>query len=420
MRRLFGGRKLVAVAMAFATVLGVCSVAGGPSAAAGTVQGITGNTIRIGGVYDSSTFAGTPTGFMARVDRANRTHELGKYKIDVVGIEDDQTSSTTDLTDVQNLVERDNLFALGPVVTTGFAAASASVAVTHQVEYFGAGFVSAFCAPNTWGVSMTGCIYGGKYTSGENVLGLAKALGKPASQLTFAVAGLDIPEGVQSDSALVDAIKHYGGKVVFNQADVPLSGGNYAAIVNQIEATKPDVVWANLGAQAIGFEAAAKASGYTGAITDAVLYAPGILKIASVASAINGTYKTTSTPLFDGPSPWAKQLLKDYVSSGSSASAITFGGLYGYLTADLMIAVLKNAIAKNQLSGSGIHSLMTKGFTYTSPNAGSYTYKYPFMFNAPYNCGAVVKVVGPAYQVAAPFTCYTTYLHAGSTKVAIK
>ena len=39
MGRLFSGSKLVAVAMAFATVLGVCSVIGGPGAAAANGAG---------------------------------------------------------------------------------------------------------------------------------------------------------------------------------------------------------------------------------------------------------------------------------------------------------------------------------------------------------------------------------------------
>ena len=80
MGRLFRGSKLVAVAMACATVLGVCSVGGGPTAAASTVQGISGDTINVGGVYDSVTFSGSEAGFMARIDRANKTHELGSTR----------------------------------------------------------------------------------------------------------------------------------------------------------------------------------------------------------------------------------------------------------------------------------------------------------------------------------------------------
>ena len=410
MRRLFRGSKFVAVSMASAAVLGVCSVIGGPSAVAGAVQGVNGDTIKVGGVFDSTTFSGTQAGFMARVDRANNSGELGKYKIDVVGIDDDTANPTTDLTDVQNLIERQGVFAVAPVVGEGFQQASATFATSHQTPYFGAGFVPAFCAPNTWGVSESGCAIGGDYVDIEGPLQLAKALGIPVSKFRVAFAGLAIPDGATADAAYADVVKHYGGKVVYNQASIPVSGGNLAPIVNSIEATKPNIIWPVVGAQAIGFEAAVSASGYTGAIVDSALYSPGLLKIASVASAINHTYHIASTPVLESGSPWVKQLEKDYVASGQSASAVTFGGLYGYMTADLMIAAFKKAIAEHELTGTGIHSIMEKGFTFTSPEAGGYSYKYPFMFNAPDDCASVVYVEGTVYQIKAPQVCSTKYL----------
>jgi branched-chain amino acid transport system substrate-binding protein len=410
MGRLFSGSKLVAVAMAFATVIGVCSVIGGASASAATTQGISGNTIKIGGVFDSTTFSGTQAGFMARVDRANKTHELGKYKIDVVGIDDDTASPTTDLTDVQNLVERQGVFAIAPVIGEGFAQASATFAAAHQVPYFGAGFVPAFCAPNTWGVSESGCAIGGDYVDIEGPLQLAKALGIPITKFRVAFAGLAIPDGATADAAYAAVVKKYGGKVVYSKAVIPTSGGNLAPIVNSIEATKPNIIWPVVGSQAIGFEAAVTASGYTGAIVDAALYSPGLLKIAAVAGAINHTYHVASTPVLESGSPWVKQLEKDYVSSGQPASAVTFGGLYGYMTADLMIAAFKKAISEKELTGVGIHSIMQKGFTFTSPLKGGYSYKYPFMFNAPDDCAAVVYVQGTVYQIKAAQVCSTKYL----------
>jgi ABC-type branched-subunit amino acid transport system substrate-binding protein len=410
MRRLFSGSKLVAVAMACATVIGVCSVIGGPSASAATVQGISGDTIKVGGVFDSTTFSGTQAGFMARIDRANTTHELGKYKIDVVGIDDDTASATTDLTDVQNLVERENVFAIAPVVGEGFQQASATFATAHQVPYFGAGFVPSFCAPNTWGVSESGCAIGGDYVDIEGPLTLATAIKLPISKWRVAFAGLAIPDGDTADAAFAAVVKKYGGKVVYNKAVIPTSGGNLAPIVNAIEASKPNIIWPVVGSQAIGFEAAVTASGYTGAIVDSALYSPGLLKIAAVASAINHTYHVASTPVLESGSPWVKQLEKDYVSSGQPASAVTFGGLYGYMTADLMVAVFKKAIAENKLSGVGIHSMIEKGFTYTSPLKGGYSYKYPFMFNAPDDCASVVYVQGTVYQIKAPQVCSTNYL----------
>jgi hypothetical protein len=409
MRRLFSVSKLVAVVMAVATVLGMCTVAGGPSAAAGTVQGISGDTIRIGGAFDTATFAGTQPGFMARIDRANRTHELGKYKIDVVGIDDDSASSTTDLTDVQNLIERENIFALAPIEGEGFQQPSATFAAAHDVPYFGSGFVNGFCSPNTWGISSLGCAIGGKYVSEDGPLSLSKATGIPISKFRVALAGLDIQGGVQADAAFADVIKQHGGTVVYNQASIPFTGGNVAPIVNAIEATKPNIIWPVAGSQAVGFEAALAASGYKGVVVDSGLYSPGILQIPAVASAINHTYKIATTPVLESNSPWVQQMEKDYTASGQSASSVTNGGLYAYMTADLMVAVFKKAISENKLTGVGIHAMMQKGFTYLSPYKGGFPYKYPYMFNAPTDCASVVYVQGTVFQIKAPQVCFSSY-----------
>ena len=324
-------------------------------------------------------------------------------------MDDDSATATTDLTDVQNLIERENVFALAPVITTGFQQPSATFAADHQIEYFGAGF-TALCASEHLGGEQ--CRVRHRRRLCRPARGRSRWPRHSASHLQVAgrLCGPGHPDGTTADNAYAAVVKHYGGKVVYNQASIPTSGGNLAPIVNAIEATKPNIVWPVVGAQAIGFEAAVTASGYSGAVVDSALYSPGLLKIAAVASAINHTYHVASTPVLESGSPWVKQLEKDYVSSGQPASAVTFGGLYGYMTADLMVAVFKKAIAENKLTGAGIHSIMEKGFTYISPNAGGFPYKYPFMFNAPTDCGSVVYVEGTVYQIKAPQVCSTKYL----------
>ena len=42
------------------------------------MQGISGTTIKVGGIFESADFPGTQQGFEARIDRANKDHELGK------------------------------------------------------------------------------------------------------------------------------------------------------------------------------------------------------------------------------------------------------------------------------------------------------------------------------------------------------
>ena len=111
----------------------------------------------------------------------------------VVGIDDDSATSTTDLTDVQNLIERENVFALAPVIATGFEQPSATFAAAHQAEYFGAGFIRILCLPNTWGVSRCWLRHRRRLRCPEGPLRLATALSLPITKLRVAFAGLAIP-----------------------------------------------------------------------------------------------------------------------------------------------------------------------------------------------------------------------------------
>jgi hypothetical protein len=180
--------------------------------------------------------------------------------------------------------------------------------------------------------------------------------------------------------------------------------------VNSVEATKPDVVMAQLAVQAIAFEGALEASGFPGAALNEALYSPGLLKIKALATPLNNTYVITTTPVLEEKTPYVKQMEKDYAAEGLSTSSITFGGEYGYTTADMMIAMLKK-VAPN--FGS-LHSVIEKGFKYT-PALGGTPLNYPFMFNAPDDCSSVVKIEGDVYVPVAKFQCSTKYLKAEPT-----
>jgi len=396
--------------MVFSLVMMVGMLVPVSPSGATTVQGISGDTITVGGVYDSVDWAGTEAGFMARIDRANKDHELGKYKIKLVALDDDNENPQTDLADVQSLIERDHVFALAPVITEGFEQPPATFAAEHDVPYFGAGFSPGFCSPNTWGYSNNGCDIGGDYYQEQAISSVAKALGKPVKALRWALVGLDAPTGPASDASYAEVIKADGGKIVYDQAVVPETVGNLAPIVNSVEATKPDVVMAQLALQAIAFEGALESSGFAGAALNEALYSPGLLKIKALATPLNNTYVITTTPVLEENTPYVKQMEKDYAAEGLPTSAITFGGEYGYTTADVMIAMLKK-VAPNF---GNLHSAMEKGFTFT-PAYGGAPLKYPFMFNAPADCASVVKIENGVYVPVAKFQCSDKYLKAKSS-----
>ena len=386
---------------------------GAASAGSVKVQGISGNVIKVGGVYESSDFGGAEAGFLARINRANRTHELGKYTIQVTAMDDDGESQQTDLSDVQSLVERQGVFAVAPVVTATFDQSSATFLAQKQVPYFGAGFTNAFCGSNTWGVSPLGCAIGGTEVNGISIAQIAHAVGKPVSKLKWAFAGLDIPSGTQADDDFAYAAQKAGGDVVYNKAVIPLNVGNLAPIVNAVEATKPDVIWVVAASQSIAMKDAIKATGYTGAVIDNALYSPGLLGVSAVASALEGTYVETTMPVLEESTPFATQMVKDYASDGEPTSAITLGGEYAYMTADDMIAALKK-VAPNF---GELHATLTKGFSYTPPDGGS-AINYPFMFDAPTDCGSTLKVENNKYVAVTDYACSTTYFKLPANYIA--
>ena len=139
-------------------------------------------------------------------------------------------------------------------------------------------------------------------------------------------------------------------------------------------------------------------------LVDNALYAPGLLNIQVLASAIDNTYVEATTPVLEQPTPYVKQMVADYKADGKPSSAITFGGEYAYMVADDMIAALKR-VAPNF---SKVHALLQNGFTYV-PKVGGSPIKYPFMFDASTNCGSTVKAVGSVYTVVTPLQCSTKY-----------
>ena len=416
-------RRLLPAALAglCAVVLGVTACSSSSSSSGGStssssassgastaaVQGISGDTIKVGGLFEASDFAGAEAGFNARIDRANKDGELGKYKIQLVSMDDDGQSPATDLSDTENLVERQGVYAIAPIVTAGFSPSSAAFLQQKGIPFFGAGFTNSFCQPYSLGLSGLGCAIGGSYVDSIAAEQVAHAVGKPINKLKWAFIGEDIPSGTQGDDTYADMVKLAGGDVVYNQAVIPLNTGNLAPIVNAVEATKPDVVWVVAGSQSIAVKTAFKSSGYAGALVDSDAYAPGLLKESpAVGAALNGTYVLATMPVLEENTPYVQQMLKDYKAEGLTSADVTVGGEYAYMSADDMIALLKK-IAPNF---GAVESTLKSGFSY-SPATGGSPVSYPFMFNAPVNCNSTLKVENGAYVPVTPFACSTKYIN---------
>src|SRR5204863_4650581 len=119
-------------------------------------------------------------------------------------------------------------------------------------------------------------------------------------------------------------------------------GGDLQPFVSAVMDTKPDIVWVLAASEVLEFTSAMKAAGYAGQMLNSAFYLPGLLpKVASMADALEGSLVVTNTPTLEANSAYVKQLVADYEAIGKSANDVTFGGEFGYQTADVMIAMLK-------------------------------------------------------------------------------
>jgi len=375
------------------------STDGTSTAQSAPVKPVSGNVIKVGGIIDALSFHGADDGFKARIARANKDKELGDYTIDYLGSTDAGSAADKALSTAQDLVTRQGVYAVAPVISTGAQASFAQFMQQQQKPYFGAGFTSAFCLPYQYGLSPLGCAVNGSQFSSQNTDAIAKALGKEVKDLKWAFIGLDIPDGQATVDRFSLGVKAKGGDVVYAQAALPQGGGgDLQPAVSAVMATNPDVVIPLAGAEVLGFKTAMKNAGYSGALADFALYGPGNLDIEVVANALEGTYVVATVPTLEEGLPYAKQMQQDYTDAGGAA--ITFGGEYAYLSADMMIAAMKNA-------GPPFTSVIDnaiQGWDFTPAN-GAAPVSYPQDWDAAATCNTVLKTTNKTFVVAEPFSC---------------
>ena len=378
------------------------SLSGPATATAPQAQGINGNTIKVGGMTDALQFTNVDDGFNARITRANKTKELGKYKIDFIGTTDVAQGQDKALSTTQNLIDREGVYAIAPVTSVGFQQPSGTYAASKKTPYFGGAFSPAWCGSNIYGFSPLGCAVGPQYSYTTVINSAAKALGKKPSQLRWAMVGRNEPSAQLVVNNFTQLAKAEGANVVYSKSVIPTGGGgDLQPFVSDIMASKPDIVWMLLGAEVLGLTSALKAAGYTGAMGNASFYSPGLFtKFPSLATTLEGALIQTSTPVLESGSPQVKQMLKDYKGIGKDVSDVTFGGEYGWMSADLMIAAMKK-VAPNF---DKLVPTISKGFTYTPQKDGT-PFTWPAAYNSAGACTGIVKVVSAKYQNVVPTNC---------------
>jgi branched-chain amino acid transport system substrate-binding protein len=384
-------------------------------AGSGLTRGVTATTVKVGCYLQAASFAGADDGFKARLQRANRNHELpGGRQVDFAACQDDGGNPQTNQQIVQKLVQQDQVFGVVGI-SSAVQASSTEFMNSNQVPFFGWGFRSGFCGTR-WGFGFNGCLVTSPSLSpvvyqANLAMGPIAVAGIRSRDARFALQAQDNDSGHTAVAMIAKVVRAIGGEVVYREANIadPSSGVNFTPFVQAIGAARPNILLTLTNLQtAAGFTAAVSASGYAGVDMNYVGYVPGLLSSSPAqAQQLNGAVVSTQIVPQEAQTNYIKQMESDLQASGAATGKfIRFGAAIAYAEADLLVSQLKAVGAT--LDTRAFDRTINRGhYTYTS-DGGPGQMSFPAMHWIPADCAAALKVNGAtaSYQQVVPFTCY--------------
>ena len=376
----------------------------------GLTRGVTSTSIKVGCVYTGAFWPGSAGGFAARFNRVNAEGGINGRKIDFSGCVDDGQSPDTNLAATRRLVEQDQDFAVMEFST--FATPQVTDYLNaQQVPFFGWGILPGYCGTR-WGFGFNGCVVSSGITSLKSGWGAASNLYPVlASGLSFkdtkiALLGADNDASRSSFADASKIVKDNGGKVVYNQSVVPLTGTtDFTPYVRPVLAANPNAVLLNIALNYVGqVMAALRAGGYKGMITTPTGYQPGLLKAQpAFAAALEGSYSVSYTTPVEQSTPFTTQMLKDLAANKTPTGQ---GPIFAYSQADLLVQML-TAAGKDLNTKTFDQAVNDGNFVYkANPSGGAADLPYPAGHFTGADCTAAMQVVKGEYVVKGKYACF--------------
>jgi ABC-type branched-subunit amino acid transport system substrate-binding protein len=303
--------------------------------------GVTDTEIKLGSTVTTSgagaQVAGALDGMNARITQANDTGELGKRKITLVN-KDDGTDPARNLSNVQDLVEQEDVFAL--LNGTVSAESGASYLTQQGVPVVGwqLGLSTFATHPNFFGFQNS------QTPDQANVfVDLAAQDMKAAGAKKIALISYSTINAKQNTEAAAKGIENTKGlQVAYKNTDVPPNATDFGAYVDQIKQSGADSLYVGLDtAAALGLASALKQAGvtlkniqFTGGYDTRVLGAPGIDGVLlGIEWKPNEVMKADGSKGYQDYTKYLEQ-----VKAGAPQNQVTASG---WLAADAMITALK-------------------------------------------------------------------------------
>jgi ABC-type branched-subunit amino acid transport system substrate-binding protein len=357
-------------------------------------------TIRVAGLADVELFRGAEVGARARFQAVNAEGGIDGVPIELVAVADDQRDAAVARSEVQRLVDTEQVDALVPVVTSRFTDDGTLAAA--ETPAFGWGIASGFCG-NRFAFGITGCLAPLLPRRVPTIWGelVAEVLaGRDVDEPTVALVteAAAIPRTLRELRAVAEAS---GLRVVDARAELG-SGESATAAVTELAtavlggAEPPDAVFTVASFAAVGaFQDALRAQGYAGVMTNLVQYGPVLAPRAVGAFVLTQFATPESAP--DNP---AMQRVVAEIAAVTS-DAVTPAMLAGWLSADAYVKARRAAGA--DASPADVGRVASKMRFRVRRTAGPT--QFPAAFVRPTSCGQLVTSDGTTYTVAAPFRC---------------
>jgi len=370
---------------------------------------VTPTEIHIGALYYKAFYGDALIGAEARLKRLNDAGGVYGRKIVIDNTLDDGQDNNTDLADAKSLVQQDHEFAIAPVMTASFNAAS--YLNSAQVPYLGWSIQPVWCNQQ-WGFGFVGAdcdpttrkVIGDFAAAEQNLFPDHTAQGK-----TLAFVTEDNQSAEISVKLFTASWVHHGIKVVSTDNSMPTPPAvtsdytPYAEKVMTANGGKPaDMVVMVLSvSDTLGLYKKLVELGYKGVVQNFDLYDP---RLAATTPGL--VTEIQFAPFEAAGTILAVQQMVTDLKAYEPGIVLSQPAAAGYWTMDLFIAILEK-VGPN-LTRQSFMNVANGNFHYAF-GGGSVPVTFPAYHTILGPCGAFVQSTGTGFTVPVPFGCYTTY-----------
>ncbi|MET8986271.1 ABC transporter substrate-binding protein [Nonomuraea wenchangensis] len=385
---------------------------GAPRQEGDAAPGVTGTTVKVGGVLTKTSASGYSTkdaeiGAKARFERANAEGGVHGRRIEFIGAEDDGQDAAKGDAAAKKLVQKDQVFALVPVHAPNFG--GAAFLEQQGVPWFGWATGPQWCGTRT-GFGYNGCLAPKQGDGSQTWWGrqMAELLGGAEGKTVY-VQTSDSSGSKYGGTTISQSFTAAGFELAGVDSGLPAAAPppDWLPYVNKImtsdDGGPPDVVVSVIAGTKfnVGLYGALKRAGYKGVLTDATSYDVAILKDPASATALDGVIAAPMFEPFESTAPEIARLKQD-VEKVAPGTPLTQHLAIGYWAADIFLDLLGK-------TGSDLtreRFLATANGSYLYENPGFGRIEYPKDHTEPNGCGALVKLEGGAFRVAKSMKCF--------------